>query len=376
MANRYWVGGTSAWDLTVGTKWAATSGGAGGQTVPTGADDVFFDAASGTVTVTSSVIAKTVSSLNFTGFTGTFTGTLNTLVQGSLTLSLGMTYSNTGNVTFNAATTGTANITCAGKSLASTTCNNAAGIFNFLDAFSCSVMTLTAGTYNVYGSFTCTGYVLTLTTGTLNCNSNTFNIYGFNSSSGTNVRTLNIGTGNAFWTITGSFGWVASINGPMTIIGGTGFNNTIYFTDTTNTALLIGSNTQYPFDNIYFNRGASTGAINFFLNVSAGSTYTNFIDNGTAAHTISFSPSRTYTFGHFYARGSAGNIITITSSGASLVFNKSPSGLVNLDYVTVSAINSSPTNTWYAGPNSTIVSGANWILTAPPTRKLGGAGVG
>ena len=30
MADRYWVGGTAAWDGTAGTKWALTSGGAGG----------------------------------------------------------------------------------------------------------------------------------------------------------------------------------------------------------------------------------------------------------------------------------------------------------------------------------------------------------
>jgi len=42
MANRYWVGGSDQWNGTAGTKWALTSGGAGGQTVPTSADDVFF----------------------------------------------------------------------------------------------------------------------------------------------------------------------------------------------------------------------------------------------------------------------------------------------------------------------------------------------
>ena len=43
MANRYWVGGTATWDNTAGTKWATISGGAGGSTAPTAADDVFFD---------------------------------------------------------------------------------------------------------------------------------------------------------------------------------------------------------------------------------------------------------------------------------------------------------------------------------------------
>ena len=43
MAAKYWVGGTANWDTTAGTKWALTSGGAGGQTIPTSADDVFID---------------------------------------------------------------------------------------------------------------------------------------------------------------------------------------------------------------------------------------------------------------------------------------------------------------------------------------------
>lgn len=70
MANRFWVGGAATWDATAGTKWALTSGGAGGQAVPTAADDVFFDAASGanTVTLSASSVAR---SINCTGFTGT-----------------------------------------------------------------------------------------------------------------------------------------------------------------------------------------------------------------------------------------------------------------------------------------------------------------
>lgn len=34
MADRYWVGGTATWDNTAGTKWSATSGGAGWASVP------------------------------------------------------------------------------------------------------------------------------------------------------------------------------------------------------------------------------------------------------------------------------------------------------------------------------------------------------
>jgi hypothetical protein len=46
MANRFWVGGTGTWDATTTTNWSDTSGGAGGASAPTSADDVYFDAGS------------------------------------------------------------------------------------------------------------------------------------------------------------------------------------------------------------------------------------------------------------------------------------------------------------------------------------------
>lgn len=63
-------GGTLDWDATAGTKWSTTSGGVGGEAVPTTSDDVFFDARDGAVTVT---IAAHVNckNLDCTGFTGT-----------------------------------------------------------------------------------------------------------------------------------------------------------------------------------------------------------------------------------------------------------------------------------------------------------------
>lgn len=42
MANRYWVGNGGNWNDT--NHWSASSGGAGGASVPTSSDDVFFDA--------------------------------------------------------------------------------------------------------------------------------------------------------------------------------------------------------------------------------------------------------------------------------------------------------------------------------------------
>ena len=95
MANRFWVGGTATWDATAGTKWATTSGGGGGAAVPTSSDAVFFDGASGAITVTTSGSSTdTCLSIDFTGFTGTFDHASGTtvIVAGSATFVSGMTY--------------------------------------------------------------------------------------------------------------------------------------------------------------------------------------------------------------------------------------------------------------------------------------------
>jgi hypothetical protein len=93
MADRYWVGGTDSWNSVAGTKWATTSGGAGGASVPINADDVFFDAASGAVTATV-VGAATCRNLDCTGYTGSISaqnGTVPILtIVGNLTLSATM----------------------------------------------------------------------------------------------------------------------------------------------------------------------------------------------------------------------------------------------------------------------------------------------
>jgi hypothetical protein len=43
MADRYWVGGSGTWDASTTTNWSTTSGGAGGASAPTSADNAYFD---------------------------------------------------------------------------------------------------------------------------------------------------------------------------------------------------------------------------------------------------------------------------------------------------------------------------------------------
>ena len=168
MADRYWVGGTAAWDATAGTKWATTSGGTGGASVPTSADDVFFsNLSTGTCTIsTGNTGAK---SINCTGFTGTIAGSGAITISGSVTLSSGMTYTHSGTVTFDA--TGT--VTTAGKTFSALTVNG-------------SGITVTLGDNLNLGSRN-----LTVTAGTFNTSASSFSIVaGSISSSNTNVRTI------------------------------------------------------------------------------------------------------------------------------------------------------------------------------------------
>jgi len=114
MADRYWVGGSGTWNGTTTTRWSTASGGSGGASVPTAADDVFFDGNSntgtGAFTVTMATSPRVCNNLTISGLDGTMTlaGTgIGLTISGSLTFPATLfnrTY--TGVTTFNATTTG------------------------------------------------------------------------------------------------------------------------------------------------------------------------------------------------------------------------------------------------------------------------------
>ncbi len=227
MANRYWVGGAATWDGTAGSKWATSSGGAGGAAVPTAADDVFLDASSGanTVTLGGTPFCR---SLNCTGFTGTLShASAITLTIGdgtagasnvALKLVAGMTYTvgsfTTSQITF-VNSVGTAQtIDCGGKTLPNVLFNNSSGNWQLTSA-----MTLnSASSLNLGG-------------GTLDTNNQTCS-WGIFNSSNTNVRTLTLGSSAV--TVTGT-GWSTATSTSMTLNAGTSsitFNPTAAVTPT------------------------------------------------------------------------------------------------------------------------------------------------
>lgn len=185
MADRYWVGGTANWDGTAGTKWSTTSGGSGGASVPTSSDNVFFDANSGSGTITVSG-TRACLSLDATGFTGTLAGTSTPILQinNSMTLGSGMTVAGTlTNVNF-VGNTAPRTLTSAGKSLINVT-----------------VAINTANTLTLQDNLTVTTN-FTLTTGTLALSSYSLTAATFTNTS-TSTRQIDFGTGKLVLTGSG-----------------------------------------------------------------------------------------------------------------------------------------------------------------------------
>lgn len=243
MASRYWVGGTGTWDATT-TNWSATSGGAGGASAPTSADDVYFDSASNatayTVTLSGTVNCKSVSIVGPASGNVTFanvTATWN--IYGNLTVAAtGITWSLASTpFTFKSTSTGNT-ITTNGFVLGNSLVFDGVG-----------------GSWILQDNYT-TGptRACTLTNGTFDLNSKILSV-GVLNSNNSNARTLAFGA-----------------SGQITLTG----NNTTIFNSATVTNLTITGNKQVSATysgatgTRTINPGALSEAMAFSLNVTGG----------------------------------------------------------------------------------------------------------
>lgn len=280
MAARYWVGGTDNWNGTAGTKWALTSGGAGGQAAPTSADDVFFDANSGanTVTIAASVQAKTVTC---TGFTGTLAGTSTLTIYGNMTLVAGMTVTYSGTLSIGA----TATLISAGKTLGGLQVTN-------------SSLTLTLGD------------ALTLS-GTLDVFRSTFDTANFNvtaasllSNSG-NTRAITLGSSTVTLTSTTP---LTLTSGLLTFTAGTS-----QITMTVTPATFAGGG--LTFNNVTNNANSGSGAATGDVIISGANTFANLTISATsnALKSLALAANQTVTGTLTVAGAAANNRIAVYS---------------------------------------------------------------
>ena len=189
---KYWVGGTGTWDATTTTNWSATSGGAGGASAPTLADNVIFNSASNatlyTVTVGTNAVALDVTVAGPASGNVTFSLGATAVINcyGSFTLAAtGITWTGvtTAVVNFRATTTGKT-ITTNGVSLAST-----GMVFDGV-----------GGGWTLGSALTATASII-VTNGSFN--SGNYNItYGGISSSSSNIRSITLGSSTV--TLTGT----------------------------------------------------------------------------------------------------------------------------------------------------------------------------
>jgi hypothetical protein len=231
--------------------------------VPTTADDVFFDgSSSGTVTIaTGNTGAK---SINYTGFTGTLTGTAAISVGGSVTLASGMTYTHTGIVTF----TGTGTLITAGKTFSSTTVNGSGITLTLGDAF-------TSGASNI-----------TVTTGTFDTANYNLTVNSLNSSN-SNTRTITLGTSTLTLssivpldfgattnlTFNSNTSVINATQGSAVVFGGSlTYYNVSYTSASVGTRILTGANT---FNNLTINAsGTGLNALQVEGNQTVNGTLT------------------------------------------------------------------------------------------------------
>jgi hypothetical protein len=284
MADRYWVGGTAAWDGTAGTKWSTTSGGTGGAAIPTTADDVFFNASSGASTVTISAGNTGAKSVTCTGFTGNFTGSGSLTVAGSFVMASTMSGSTgfTGTITI----TGTGTLTTAGQ-------------FNF---GSPRVFNINApgGTVTLGGAFingnSASGCFLTITAGTFDTGANYSVSATTFDASGAGTKTLNLNASTL--TFSGSSGGsdIASVGPNTTVNAGTSTIN-----------LNSGGGGYFNASGYTFYNFTSQLPSSGFIGIRGGNNTFNQITLTTqttdAAHTFYFGGGTTTTVGTMVASG-------------------------------------------------------------------------
>jgi hypothetical protein len=197
MADRYWVGGTGTWDATSTTNWATSSGGAGGASAPTSADNVIFDANSNTLllpfTVTVGGDSTTPSVCN--DFT---TGGAGGALDGVMTLSMG---TNSNLDIYGSMTLPASNLTWSGTN--ATTCSLSFKATTTGKTITTNGVTLTlqrvilrgnGGAWTLGSAFTNTGTAFFIQEGTFNTGNYNMTVVSLQRTDGSVIASINLGS--------------------------------------------------------------------------------------------------------------------------------------------------------------------------------------
>ena len=342
---RYWVA-TSGGNWGATSSWSSSSGGGSGASVPLLQDTAVFDSNS----ITSGSRTITINPLRVCGHD--FTNILNTP---NITYSLQTQIYGSMNLTAtNTLTMNSSGVVFAGRSSYTLTSNGK----NFRP------LTLTApgGTLTLQDTYTSTLAGIIVNNGTFNAGNQNITILTFDSNN-SNTRTITMGSGTWTLTSTGTVWNVATTTG-LTLNSNT---STIKLTNNSASSVTFAGGGTY--NNIWFSRSSGTGAIV----ITGTNTFTEYKDDGTAAHTVTF-PNVTTTVTRFICRGSSGNLITLQRTGGAGTWTLSCSaGPIICDWLSISNSTVTGGAVFFAGANTTNGGGnTNWKFYGPAA-SVGGA---
>jgi hypothetical protein len=168
-----------------------------------------------------------------------------------------------------------------------------------------------------------------------------------------NIRQIAFGTGSII--LTGaSAAWTATTSTNLTITG----TGVISLTSASAKTFAGGGFANYP----TLNQGGA-GA----LTITGSNTFNDITNayGAVSATSILFTAGTTSTFANWNASGTAGKLLTIRSVTAATHTLSKASGIVSASYLSLTNSIATGGATWYAGVDSTNVSGnAGWLFTA------------
>ena len=328
-ADRYWVLGTGNWDAVTTTNWSTISGGLGGASVPTSADNVIFDSLSNTLAYTVTITA-TANCADFNmgaPLAGkvTWAGGSSLNIYGSINLlggTTGITRTFNGVIKFLATTTGKT-INTNGITLVNPITFEGVG----------GAWTLLHNLNNNYSN-------ISLTKGNLDFNDKDVNM-GSMEFNNANTRVLSLGngtitintSGSAAWTVITTTGLTFNAENSKIIIDNSGTTDAIFWS---------GGLTYY---NLYVK---STGANKTQI---AGSAKFNDLNMNTGT-TIKWTANTTTTLNDFKVIGTT-HWATIQSATLGTRFNlKKISGNIDGNHLDIRDSNAGGATNWYAGSDS------------------------
>ena len=362
---RYWVGGTGNWSDT--THWAASTGAAGGETVPDTTQDVFFDANSfsaggQSVTLDTDPSCK---SMAWTGATNTPTWACGTnqrlTIAGSMTLIAGMTITGALNpslgITWNSAASNT--ITLAGHTLPVTNENPVSTIGMLFNG---------GGTWTLVGSFIQPSTHISWRDATFDADGNAVEIRVATTSQAVDVEAPNLDFAGSTLTIH-DFLLISNSRGTLTTATCALVTNPDL--DYVGVSLRAGGQTfaswrAYPqIGPGSWGFAVTQGAITVTGNLTLEAT-----GSGDDAHYDTSASNGTVTIGGLVSGGSSGHLIELTGTMAT-------TGALSADYLSLDTATLTGVIPGIAGANSVFgnyVSGWKPLGAVEPSATLMGVG--